>query len=304
MSIRFQDIGQRLKAFRIGAGLSADELAKQIGISRAALYRYEKGEVAKVDTLERISDVLGVSVPNLLGVGMEYVPSAIGFFERMRQIEADAERIIVLFGPVSYLLTSDAFDETLRVVLKEGIPEQVDNRTQALAAVDELMEILLARKRQYRERRPAVVSLISGAEFERFLRNGLVGTLDMDPETRYRRRVMALREADHIVHLMEEQPIGVQIGVVLDTMPNTSFQIFGQTDRALLAISPFRLGEQPNIRVGVALITAAPEAIDLHQRIADDLWSRALKGPEAARYLRGLIDRCGVREETLSERTA
>ena len=47
MAIRFDDIGNRLKAFRLGSGLSADEIANRLGISRTALYRFEKGELAK-----------------------------------------------------------------------------------------------------------------------------------------------------------------------------------------------------------------------------------------------------------------
>jgi DNA-binding XRE family transcriptional regulator len=39
MAIRFDDIGNRLKAFRLGSGLSADEIANRLGISRTALYR-------------------------------------------------------------------------------------------------------------------------------------------------------------------------------------------------------------------------------------------------------------------------
>src|SRR4029077_13041246 len=50
--IRFDDIGPRLKAFRLGSGLSAEEIAQKLGISRTALYRFEKGEVAKIETLE------------------------------------------------------------------------------------------------------------------------------------------------------------------------------------------------------------------------------------------------------------
>ena len=80
MPLRFDDIGNRLKAFRKASRLNADEVAKQIGISRAALYRYEKGEVAKVETLERLAELLGVSVPTLLGVGVEYIASAVAFF--------------------------------------------------------------------------------------------------------------------------------------------------------------------------------------------------------------------------------
>ena len=80
MAIRFDDIGNRLKAFRRGSGLSADEIARRIGISRTALYRFEKGEVVKIDTLEKLSELLDVSVPTLLGVGVEYVPAAVAFF--------------------------------------------------------------------------------------------------------------------------------------------------------------------------------------------------------------------------------
>ena len=85
MSIRFDDIGDRLKAFRLASGLSADEIANRIGISRTALYRFEKGEVAKVETLEKLAELLDVSIPTLMGVGVEYIPSAVAFFERLRQ---------------------------------------------------------------------------------------------------------------------------------------------------------------------------------------------------------------------------
>src|SRR5215207_10033012 len=119
MALQYDEIGQRLKAFRLGSGLSADEVARRIGISRTALYRFEKGELAKIETLEKLSDLLGVSMPTLLGVGMEYMPSAVGYFERMRQFEERAEHIIILAGPISFLLASDGFEDTLRLVLTE-----------------------------------------------------------------------------------------------------------------------------------------------------------------------------------------
>src|SRR5919202_388332 len=121
MGIRYDEIGQRLKAFRLGSGLSADEIAQRIGISRTALYRFEKGELAKIETLEKLSELLGVSMPTLLGVGIEYIASAVSYFERMRQIEETSEHIIVLAGPISYLLASDAFDRTLGDILRESI---------------------------------------------------------------------------------------------------------------------------------------------------------------------------------------
>ena len=128
MAIRFDDIGNRLKAFRLGSGLGADEIATRLGISRTALYRFEKGELAKIETLEKLAELLGVSVPTLLGVGVEYIASAIAYFERMRQIEETSEHIIVLAGPISYLLASDAFDRALEDVLRESIPEKIEGR--------------------------------------------------------------------------------------------------------------------------------------------------------------------------------
>ena len=76
-TFRYDEIGQRLRAFRLASGLSADEIRKRIGISRTALYRFEKGELVKIETLEKLAELLDVSIPTLLGVGIEYLPSAV-----------------------------------------------------------------------------------------------------------------------------------------------------------------------------------------------------------------------------------
>jgi hypothetical protein len=159
-----------------------------------------------------------------------------------------------------------------------------------LAQIDELMTVLRQRKETYRRRRPAILNLIAANEMQRFLRNGMVGRLDLPEGARRERRRLARAEAEHFTALMADEPIGVQIGIVLDTLPHTSFQIFRQPDRRILALSPFRLGEEPNIRVGVAMITSAPEALALHEKMARDLWSSALKGPDAVRFMRGTME--------------
>ncbi len=289
MPLRFDDIGNRLKAFRLGSGLSAEEIAQKLGISRTALYRFEKGEVAKIETLEKLAELLEVSVPTLLGVGVEYIASAISYFERMRQIEETAEHVIVLAGPISYVLASDSFDRVLGDVLRESVPDGIGNRDRAMAQIDELMTVLRARKETYRKRRPAVVNLIAAAEMQRFLRNGMVGRHDLPAALRAERQALARAEAEHFIALMENEPIGVQIGIVQDTLPHTSFQIFRQPDRQILALSPFRLGEEPNIRVGMAMITSAPEALALHEKMARELWSSALKGPAAVAFMRAMM---------------
>src|SRR5260221_10653772 len=133
MAVRFDDIGNRLKAFRLGSGLAADEIASRLGISRTALYRFEKGELAKIETLEKLAELLGVSIPTLLGVGVEYIASAVAYFERMRQIEETSEHIIVLAGPISYLLASHGFDQTLEEVFRENVPARLATPHPALA---------------------------------------------------------------------------------------------------------------------------------------------------------------------------
>src|SRR2546423_5866981 len=291
MSLRYDDIGNRLRAFRLGSGLSAEEVARRIGISRTALYRFEKGEVVKIETLEKLADLLEVSLPTLLGVGVEYIASALTYFERMRQIEETTEHIIVLAGPLSYLLASDDFNAVLGELLKESIPETVEDVRRAEAEVDEIMTVLKQRKETYRRRQPTVVNLLAASEISRFLINGMVGRIDLPERVRRERRELARAEVEHFARIIANEPIGVQIGIVPETLPHTGFQIFRQPDRQLLSLSPFRLGEEPNVRVGVAMITSAPEALALHKRAAEGTWRRALKGASAAAYLRDLISR-------------
>jgi transcriptional regulator with XRE-family HTH domain len=292
--IRFSDIGARLRAHRIGKGIAPELLATRLGISRAALYRAEKGQIRKIEMLTSIADELDVSLPSLMGVGVEYVSTATAFFERMRQLEEQCRQVIGLFSPVSYLLTSDAYDEVLSEVLREAIPDGADADGSSSRAIDALLDILKARKQSFRERNPLIVSLIASADFERFLLHGLVGRHDLPREVTDRRRLSARQETEHIVRMLHEQPMGIQIGVVREPVPATSFQIFRQADRSILAISPFRLGEQPNVRLGVALITSAPEAMTLHEDIAARLWRDALKGMEAAEYLESMIEKYAI----------
>jgi transcriptional regulator with XRE-family HTH domain len=291
MAFRYDEIGQRLKAYRLGSGLSADELAKKIGISRTALYRFEQGELAKIDTLERLAELLNVSIPTLLGVGIEYIPSAVSYFERMRQIEETAEQIVILSGPISFLLASDDFQVTLEEVLTENIAGLPPAQERARSDLPKIMEILRERKELYRKRKPAIVNMMSAFEIERFLDHGFVGRKGLPAEVLTKRKALARAEIKHFTTLIEQQPIGVQIGIVPDTLPHLGFQLFRQPDRKLLVVSPFRLGGEPNVRVGVAMITSAPDAISLHEQSITEMWNRSLKGQAAADCLNELLAR-------------
>jgi len=289
LAIRYQEIANRLRAFRLGSGLSADEIAKRVGISRTALYRFEKGELAKIETLEKLSELLQVSMPTLLGVGIEYMPTAVSYFERIRQFEEVAEHVVILAGPISFLLSSDAFLPTLDKVLRESLPLDLPDRPAALTQVDKILEILKSRKETYKRRRPGILNLISAREINRLLQSGLVGNPSITGPELEKRRMLARREVEHIADVIEEESIGVQIGVVTESLPHTGFQIFRMADTRMLTVSPFRLGEQPNVRVGVAMVTSAPDAITLHEKAAHEMWRSALKGRAAADHLRSLL---------------
>ena len=264
-------------------------MRKRIGISRTALYRFEKGELVKIETLEKLAELLDVSIPTLLGVGIEYIPSAVAYFERMRQIEETAENIVVLAGPISFLLASDNFEATLERVLIESVGDDAPDRKRALADIPKIMAILHERKQTYRRRKPTIVNLISGTEIERFLNHGFIGRSTLPPDVLEERRAIARAEVEHFLNVISEEPIGIQIGIVTDTLPFTGFQIFRQPDRKILSLSPFRLGEQPNVRAGVAMMTSAPEALSLHEKAVSDMWRRAQKGNAAASYLAKLL---------------
>jgi len=289
VSLQYEEIGQRLRAFRLGSGLGADEIASRIGISRTALYRFEKGEVVKIETLISLAELLGVSLATLLGVEMEYTSSAVTYFERLRQLEEHADRITVLAGPISTLLASDAFHAMLGDLLRESVEGEDPRRDKLTADIDAILKILEARRGNFLRRRPAIVNFLSAMDVERLLRSGFVGRALLSRKETERRRQLARAEVEHFAGILDAEPIGVQIGLIRGTLPYTGFQIFrSRTDRTL-SISPFRLGEQPNIQLGIAMITSSPEAVTLHERMVDDMWSTALKGAAAAEHLRRLI---------------
>lgn len=62
-------IGERIKNRRTELGLTADEVAEQLGKSRATVYRYESGEIEKMPTtvLEPLANVLKTTPAYLMG---------------------------------------------------------------------------------------------------------------------------------------------------------------------------------------------------------------------------------------------
>ena len=152
--MRFSEIGQQLRAYRLESGLRAEEIAARLGVSRAALYRYEKGEVIKLDTIKRLAELLKISPLSLLGIGVEYYTRSIGFFERMRQLEETADQILQVEGPLCYLVTSDQYDSVIADIMAESAAQNGLDRVAQHAAIEQMRGIMASRKRLYGSRRP------------------------------------------------------------------------------------------------------------------------------------------------------
>lgn len=289
MSMRFTEIGQQLRAYRLESGLRAEEIAARLGVSRAALYRYEKGEVIKLDTIKRLAELLKISPLSLLGIGVEYYNRPIGYFERLRQIEETADQILQVTGPLCYLTTSDSFDNALGVAFEEAAEVAGAERMAMRSMAEQVLGILAARKRMYAMRRPSIITMISLPQVQRMIDVGIVSSPNMSDRVRRICRDVAAQEIANIATLMETEPMGLQFGLLAGSPPSSSFKILRARDRVSLAINPFRTDTHPAAQMGVAMITGADEAIAAHQRVAEGCWREAVKGPAGAARLRQLL---------------
>ena len=288
--MRFTEIGQQLRAYRLESGLRAEEIAARLGVSRAALYRYEKGEVIKLDTIQRLAELLKISPLSLLGIGVEYYSRPIGFFERSRQIEESADQILTVVGPVCYLTTSEAYDGALAQAFEEAAEQGgTDGRTAMRAMAEQVLGILTARKRMYAIRKPSIIAMISAGAIQRFLETGVAGGAASSDRMRRISKQVAATEVENIANLMESEPMGLQFGLISGAEPTGAFEIIRARDRASLAVNPFRADTHPSSQTGVAMITGADEAIAAHQRVAEANWREAVKGPAAAARVRQLL---------------
>ena len=287
--MRFTEIGQQLRAYRLESGLRAEEIAARLGVSRAALYRYEKGEVIKLDTIKRLAELLKISPLSLLGIGVEYYNRPIGYFERVRQVEETADQILQFSGPVCYLTTSDTYDAALGEAFEEASEHAGADRTAMRATAEQVLGILSARKRMYAMRKPSIICMISVARLQQFLESGVAGAVQMSDRARMMCRQVAAAEVENIANLMEAEPMGLQFGLIPANDPSGSFKILRARDRASLAVNPFRTDTHPNGPAGVAMITGADEAIAAHQRVAEAQWREAVKGTTAAARVRQLV---------------
>ncbi|MBV9655908.1 MAG: helix-turn-helix transcriptional regulator [Acetobacteraceae bacterium] len=287
--MRFTEIGQQLRAYRLESGLRAEEIAARLGVSRAALYRYEKGEVIKLDTIQRLAELLNISPLSLLGIGVEYYNRPVGYFERVRQIEETSEQILQVAGPLCYLTTSDVYDAALAEAFDEVAEQSAGDRGSVRAMTEQVLGILTARKRMYALRRPSIIAIMSATAIQRLLALGVAADLPASDRLRRICRQVAATEIENIASIMESEPMGLQFGLLAGAEPSSTFKVLRSRDRASLAINPFHTDAHPSAQTGVAMVTASDEAIAAHQRVAEASWREAVKGPAGAARLRQLV---------------
>ncbi len=286
--MRFADIGQQLRAYRLESGLRAEEIAARLGVSRAALYRYEKGEVIKLDTIRRLAELLKISPLSLLGIGVEYFARPVAFQERLRQVEEQADQVLMTGGALCYQTATEAYDGALAEAWTESADASGD-RAQARSAADQALGLLQARRKLHQSRRPNIIAILSEPALRRMLQEGVAPGLSVPDRTRARCRVAAVAEAESLANQMESVPIGLQLGLAAGPDLTGSFMVLRGRDRAHVISNPFSPDTAPNAAPGVAMITSADEAVAVHQRVAENTWRDALKGAAAAARVRELI---------------
>lgn len=275
--ITLGEVGRRLKGLRADMSISADSAARSVGVSRALLYRYESGDVVKLDILERLARLYGTSTMALLGLEHEYIVNGVAFFERLEKVEADAEHITTVFGPIAYTLSTDTYDEALMLALsRDGSPDALTP-----AELQRLKRALRRRKINWRERKPGFVNIIPLSEVQAYMNAGLSTADDLSAAERNARRRHALKEMDHLCALIERPPMGVQIALTERPLPTAGFQVLRMKSQRLLVTSPFRLGEPINLRYGIATISGDEQALRLHESLIARLWDSALTGTRA-----------------------
>ena len=286
--MRFAEIGQQLRAYRLESGLRAEEIAARLGVSRAALYRYEKGEVIKLDTIRRLAELLKISPLSLLGIGVEYFGRPAAFQERLRQVEEQSDQVLQVGGALCYPVATDAFDGAIAEAWTEAAENSPD-RLLARSQVEQMLGLLTARKRLQQARKPNIIAILSETGLRRMLEDGIAPGLVLSERARTRCRLAARAEAEAIADQMESVPIGLQLGLISGVDPSGPFMVLRGRERAHVVGSAFPPDAHPTAACGVAFITSADEAIGTHQRVAEGTWRDALKGGEAAARVRAVL---------------
>jgi hypothetical protein len=121
------------------------------------------------------------------------------------------------------------------------------------------------------------------------LADGIGAGLPLSERGRAESKAAAMTEVEHLANMIEQAPLGVQIGLLQEPEPSHQAIIYRARDRAHVMANPFAVDAHPSWSIGIASITSADDALAIHQRVAEACWRQARKGLAAAQRLRILI---------------
>ena len=174
----------------------------------------KKAQVIKLDTIQRLAELLKISPLSLLGIGVEYYSRPVGYFERIRQIEETADQILQVDGPFCYLTSTDAYDGALTAAFEEAAEQAGSERAGLRANAEQVLGIMAARKRMHALRKPGIIAMLPVTRMRQFLQDGVGGSIALSERTRRICRQVAASELQHIADMMEAEPMGLQFGLL------------------------------------------------------------------------------------------
>ena len=102
MSEKRNEIGENIKNYRKEAGMTQEELAEKVGITRAYLSEIERGKKdPSYSKVKKISDILGIPIDELTGkeVDLEDLPESL---EKFVERENPPKKDIVMLSNIEY----------------------------------------------------------------------------------------------------------------------------------------------------------------------------------------------------------
>lgn len=119
------DIGAKIRAARLGKGITQEELGRMLGVQKSAIAKYESGRVVNIkrSTLKKISDILGIP-PFELVFDMEMEKNPVELAERHIEILMD-EDLNEMFEDFKKL------DSAKRKIVKDLVRNLANTKTEA-----------------------------------------------------------------------------------------------------------------------------------------------------------------------------
>ena len=146
-------IGSRIRSARKSAGMSQEELGKRLDIGKSSISEWESGKRAlPIDVVEQISEILGVSVPYLMGWDEETVatksiglsPAALDVARRYDHMSETAQRLI---SAITLFESADTVVQNrILAMLVDHSNEKVARESSMALASEQLLEMLTSRE--------------------------------------------------------------------------------------------------------------------------------------------------------------